>query len=64
MDDRERRGPIPELLVEHNGFDFEIRLLVGDYLLDNELLFERKALPDLVTSIKEGRLFSQTLRLR
>lgn len=64
MDDRERRGPVSELLIKGDEFKLEIRRLpVGDYLLDNELLFERKTLPDLVTSIKEGRLFSQALRL-
>jgi len=39
------------------------RLRLGDYLLDNRLLFERKTLADLVTSIISGRLFSQALRL-
>lgn len=39
------------------------RLRLGDYLLDNRLLFERKTLTDLVTSIISGRLFSQALRL-
>lgn len=39
------------------------RLKLGDYLLDNRFLFERKILVDLVTSIISGRLFSQALRL-
>jgi ERCC4-type nuclease len=39
MDDRERRGPIPELLVGHNEFDLEIHgLPAGDYLLELRLL--------------------------
>ena len=39
------------------------RLPVGDYLLDDSLLFERKTLVDLAASIKDGRLFRQGLRL-
>ncbi len=35
------------------------RLQYGDYLVANQLLFERKTLPDLAASIRDGRLFSQ-----
>ena len=35
------------------------RLALGDYLIDDSLLIERKTLPDLVDSIKDGRLFGQ-----
>lgn len=64
IDDRERRSPLPQALAATNAFAIEFRRLpVGDYLLDNALLFERKTLQDLVASIKEGRLFSQALRL-
>ena len=40
-----------------------VSLSLGDYEVDGRLLFERKALPDLVASIKDGRLFRQTQRL-
>jgi len=64
IDDRERRGPLPQALAATNAFAIEFRRLpVENYLLDNALLFERKTLQDLVASIKEGRLFSQALRL-
>jgi DNA excision repair protein ERCC-4 len=64
VDDRERRGPMAAALAESGAFDPEIRRLpVGDYLVDGHFLFERKTLPDLAASIKEGRLFSQALRL-
>ena len=36
---------------------------VGDYLIDGRVLIERKSLADLAESIKDGRLFRQTLRL-
>jgi ERCC4-type nuclease len=64
IDDRERAGPLPAELAQSGVFDIEIRrLAVGDYLVDGRLLFERKTLPDLALSIKDGRLFSQALRL-
>lgn len=64
IDDRERAGPLPAVLAQAGVFDMEIRrLAVGDYLVDGRLLFERKTLPDLALSIKDGRLFGQALRL-
>ncbi|MBI2296449.1 MAG: nuclease [Betaproteobacteria bacterium] len=39
------------------------RLKIGDYLLGNRLLLERKTLKDLVAAIISGRRFTQTLRL-
>jgi DNA excision repair protein ERCC-4 len=38
-------------------------LPVGDYVVADSLLIERKTLPDLVQSIIDGRLFAQALRL-
>ncbi|TAM61192.1 MAG: nuclease [Rhodanobacter sp.] len=64
VDDRECRGPMPAALAACNAFAVEVRRLsVGDYCLDDALLFERKTLPDLAASIKDGRLFEQALRL-
>ena len=40
-----------------------VTLDLGDYEVDGRLLFERKSLPDLVASIKDGRLFQQAQRL-
>jgi ERCC4-type nuclease len=63
-DDRERGAGVVERLSAMEGVEVVVRRLrLGDYLVDNRLLFERKALPDLVASIKEGRLFSQATRL-
>lgn len=64
VDDRECRGPMPAAIAACDAFDVEIkRLPVGDYCLDDALLFERKTLPDLAASIKDGRLFDQAVRL-
>lgn len=64
VDDRECRGAMPAALAACATFAVEIRRLpVGDYCLDDALLFERKTLLDLAASIKDGRLFEQALRL-
>lgn len=64
VDDRELRGPVAALLEADTAFAVRIqRMPLGDYLLDERFLVERKRLPDLLESIKSGRLFSQVLRL-
>jgi len=63
-DDRERNGGVIERLRGHEEVSLAVeRLPLGDYLIDEVLLIERKTLPDLVTSIKDGRLFGQAHRL-
>jgi ERCC4-type nuclease len=64
VDDRECRGPMLPAIAACGAFAIEVRRLpVGDYCLDDALLFERKTLPDLAASIKDGRLFDQAVRL-
>lgn len=64
VDDRESAGPIVDLLRQSPDFHVTVaRLKLGDYLVDGRFLFERKTMPDLVTSIISGRLFTQALRL-
>jgi ERCC4-type nuclease len=63
-DDREPADGVVARLRQHPDVTlYSGRLPVGDYLVDDDLLFERKTLRDLVQSIKDGRLFSQALRL-
>ncbi len=63
-DDREARGAVVAALRRHACVRLRLeRLPVGDYRVDDALLFERKTLRDLVASIKDGRLFAQGLRL-
>ncbi|MCL1138022.1 ERCC4 domain-containing protein [Shewanella pneumatophori] len=62
-DDREHA----ELLIQRLSKQTNLRLVrkrlkLGDYQI-NEWLIERKTLPDLVTSLCDGRLFSQVSRL-
>lgn len=64
IDDRERASPLPAELARSGIFAIDVkRLALGDYLLDGRFLFERKTLPDLALSIRDGRLFGQALRL-
>ena len=64
VDDREVSSPVLAALRRHPEFRIQVeRLTVGDYLIDDSLLFERKTLMDLAASIKDGRLFAQAERL-
>lgn len=64
MDDREPRDLMTPAMARCGCFAVEVQHLpVGDYLIDDALLVERKTLPDLVRSIVDGRLFQQALRL-
>ncbi len=64
VDDRELRSPVFGLLESCDQFEVKTRRLpLGDYLIDNWLLVERKTLPDLVASLRDARLFSQAVRL-
>ena len=64
-DDRETQGPVVSLLRQSPDFHLTVtRLKIGDYLVDERFLFERKSLVDLAAAINDGRLFHQALRLR
>ncbi|KAJ2799456.1 DNA repair protein RAD16 [Coemansia helicoidea] len=59
VDVREFRAPLPSLL-HMAGFEVVPRTIdVGDYVLHDNLVVERKSLPDLVGSLRSGRLFNQ-----
>lgn len=63
-DDRESQSPVIAALRSQSGAEVTVRRLVlGDYLLDGRLLFERKTLRDFAVSLKDGRLFEQGIRL-
>ena len=64
VDHREASSGVVEALNKTPGVTVTLESLsVGDYLIDDRLIIERKTLHDLVTSICEGRLFRQALRL-
>src|SRR4051794_11288641 len=62
-DHRERRSGIPAAL-QKAGIDVAVEQLpVGDYILSDRLVVERKTGADLAASIKDRRLFDQVERL-
>jgi ERCC4-type nuclease len=64
VDDRERESGVLECLRGLPRLRIMIRRLeLGDYILDNRILVERKTLADLAVSIADGRLFSQACRM-
>ena len=63
FDHGERRSGVPTEL-ERLGIDARgTRLPVGDYVLSDRLVVERKGSTDLAASIKDRRLFEQLTRL-
>ncbi|WP_158861324.1 ERCC4 domain-containing protein [Lunatibacter salilacus] len=59
IDDRESVALEDEFRKLGNMIVCRQRMDVGDYLLDSDLLVERKTIPDFCHSIKDGRLFKQ-----
>ena len=63
-DDREHKSAVIQSLLRIEDADVTIRRIsIGDYLIDNRLIVERKTLKDFAVSIIDGRLFKQTLCL-
>lgn len=59
IDEREKGSRVPELLG-NLGASIEFSLLtVGDYIVSPQTAIERKTIPDLISSIYDGRLFLQ-----
>jgi len=64
MDDREPAAVMLPAFQSCGCFAVQIRRLpIADYIVNDELLVERKTLPDLIRSIIDGRLFHQARRL-
>ena len=64
VDHSERASRLLELLRQSGDFDVQlVRLAVGDYLINDEVLIERKAAGDFSASLVDGRLFPQAARL-
>jgi ERCC4-type nuclease len=63
-DDREQKSDVIRWLSAIENIKSEIqRLTLGDYLVDNRVIVERKTLKDFALSIIDGRLFKQMIRL-
>ena len=65
VDDRECRSTLWPLLISAQDFRVSCkRLNIGDYVLAETWLFERKTVSDFITSLCDGRLFAQALRMQ
>ena len=60
-DDREKNSGVIQCFENRPELSLEIqRLLIGDYVVNDKYVFERKTLKDFVISIFDGRIFRQT----
>ena len=59
VDVREFRSALPNMLHLHGVEVRPVTLEVGDYILSSEVCVERKAIPDLISSLGSGRLYHQ-----
>jgi DNA excision repair protein ERCC-4 len=64
IDDSERQSALLVAVQASGAFDMRMgRLAAGDYLIDDEVLIERKTVGDFAASLVDGRLFPQAARL-
>jgi DNA excision repair protein ERCC-4 len=64
VDHSERHAALLDAVRRSAWFDVRMdRLAAGDYLVNGEVLVERKTISDLVASLIDGRLFPQVARL-
>lgn len=59
VDTREFRSSLPNLLYRVGIKVIPCMITVGDYVLSPKICVERKAIPDLISSFKSGRLYQQ-----
>ena len=62
-DSREERSGIPSLLRAAGLLVVVKNLSMGDYVLSDQIVVERKSAPDFAHSLFDGRLFDQAKRL-
>lgn len=63
VDERERQSRVPDLISKLDVRVYYSRLPVGDYVVSPEIAAERKSIGDFVSSVYDGRLFSQAASL-
>jgi len=64
IDFREKSSGIGELLSSKYGIVVQMDTLpVGDYIIEDEIVVERKTVPDFAQSIIDGRLFRQAQKM-
>lgn len=63
VDDREKSSEVPELLKLMGVTVIFKKLSIGDYMISDDIIVERKRVDDLVRSVFDGRFFDQIGRL-
>lgn len=64
VDHSEGRSALLDAVRRNGAFDVQMaHLATGDYLINNEVLIERKSGADFAVSLIDGRLFPQVARL-
>ena len=63
-DYREVPSKVPEILKKLGAKVEFSQLKTGDYIINNEIIVERKSRDDFILSIIQGRLFLQCSRLK
>ena len=64
VDYRETPSGIPDILMKKYCFIEMKRIKTGDYVINEQVVVERKTKDDFVVSLMEGRLFKQCYHLR
>jgi DNA excision repair protein ERCC-4 len=64
VDIREKGSGVPEALARLGVAVIYEQLGVGDYVVSDRVVVERKTVPDLAESLFDGRLFDQVRRMR
>lgn len=64
VDYREKRSGSLKYFLEYNlGYELK-NLFIGDYIVDQKVVVERKTTNDFVNSVKTGRLYRQVEKLK
>ncbi|HDO27825.1 MAG TPA: heavy metal resistance protein CzcA, partial [Bacteroidetes bacterium] len=63
-DNREKLSGIPGMLANKGADVTMMQLATGDYMINDEIIIERKTSTDFVASIINGRLLKQCAGLR
>lgn len=63
VDIREEKSGIPKLLSELGAIVVSKKLDMGDYLVSEDTVIERKSVGDFASSLFDGRLFDQARRM-
>ena len=63
-DYREKPSGIPDKLIQKNVGVSITTLPVGDYIINEQIIVERKSAEDFIVSIINNRLFEQCARLK